>query len=72
MSEATLTVPGINCGHCAQKVTAALETAEGVEQVSVDIPSKTVKVVYDAERVGVEKLSTILGNANYPVASVRQ
>jgi copper chaperone len=72
MTEAILTVPDISCGHCAQTVTSALTPAEGVEQVTVDIPSKTVKVVYDGERVGVDKLSAILADADYPVANVSQ
>jgi copper chaperone len=70
MSEAVLTVPNISCEHCERSVKEALTPAEGVEQVTVDIPSKTVKVVYDAERVGVEQLSAILAAEDYPVASV--
>ncbi len=70
MSEATLTVPDISCEHCERSVLAALTPTDGVEQVTVDIPSKTVKVVYDANRVNVEDLSSILAAKDYPVASV--
>ena len=70
MSETVLTVPDISCEHCERTVKEALTPAEGVEQVTVDIPSKTVKVVYDAERVDVEQLSAILAAEDYPVASV--
>lgn len=72
MAEATLTVPDMSCEHCQQAVISALTPAEGVEQVTVDLPSKTVKVVFDAKRVGVEQLSTILAEEDYPVASVSQ
>ncbi len=70
MNEATLTVPGISCEHCERSVVAALTPAEGVEGVTVDIPNKTVKVVYDAGRVQIADLSEILAAADYPVASV--
>lgn len=72
MTEAILTVPNMSCQHCEQSVISALSPAEGVKQVTVDLPTKTVKVVYDAERVGVEKLSAILAEEDYPVARVSQ
>lgn len=72
MSETVLTVPNISCEHCERSVKEALTPAEGVEHVTVDIPAKTVNVVYDAERVGVEDLSAILAAADYPVESVSQ
>jgi copper chaperone len=72
MTEAILTVPDMSCEHCQQSVISALTPAEGVQQVTVDLPTKTVRVVFDAERVGVEKLSAILAEEDYPVASVSQ
>lgn len=72
MSEAVLTVPNISCQHCERSVIEALSPTEGVEQVSVDIPAKTVRVTYNAERVGIDDLSTLLAGRNYPVASVRE
>lgn len=72
MTEAILTVPDMSCAHCEQSVISALSPAEGVEQVTVDLPTKTVKVVFDAERVRVEQLSAILAEEDYPVASVSQ
>jgi copper chaperone len=72
MSEAVLNVPNISCQHCERSVIEALSPTEGVEQVSVDIPAKTVRVTYNAERVGIDDLSTILAGRNYPVASVRE
>ena len=70
MAETTLTVPGISCEHCERSVVAALTPTKGVERVSVDIPNKTIKVMYDAEHVQIEDLSAILAAADYPVASV--
>lgn len=72
MSEATLTVPNISCEHCERTVVEALSPTEGVEQVSVNIPTKTVKVVYDADKVSVDDFSTILAAEDYPVTNVSQ
>jgi len=72
MTETTLTVPNISCEHCERSVVSALSPTDGVQQVTVDIPSKTVKVVYDAARVKVEDMSAILAAEDYPVASVSQ
>lgn len=72
MSEAILTVPNISCEHCERSVVEALSPTEGVQQVSVDIPAKTVKVVYDAERVTVDDFSSILAAEDYPVTNVNQ
>ncbi len=72
MTETTLTVPNISCEHCERSVVSALSPADGVQQVTVDIPTKTVKVVYDPARVKIEDLSAILAAEDYPVASVSQ
>lgn len=65
-----LTVPDISCEHCVRSVTEALSPIEGVQQVSVDIPTKQVTVEYDQSLVGVEKMREILAEEDYPVASV--
>lgn len=70
MATTVLTVPDISCDHCVRSVTEALSPVEGVQQVSVDIPTKQVTVEYDQTRVDVEKMQEILAEEDYPVASV--
>lgn len=70
MATTVLTVPDISCDHCVRSVTEALSPVEGVQQVSVDIPTKQVTVEYDQTRVGVEKMQEILAEEDYPVVSV--
>ena len=72
MTETVLTVPNISCEHCERTVVEALAPTEGVENVSVDIPSKTVRVAYDADRVSVDQLSAILAAEDYPAAGTRR
>lgn len=69
MTETVLNVPNISCEHCERSVVEALTPTEGVENVRVDIPAKTVRVAYDADRVSVDQLSAILAAEDYPVAS---
>lgn len=71
MATTVLTVPDISCEHCAQTVSEALTPVDGVQQVSVDIPTKQVTVEYDQSIVGVEKMQEILAEEDYPVASAQ-
>ena len=47
MSEATLNIPGIHCGHCQTAIEGALDELEGVHSARVSVPERTVAVDYD-------------------------
>ncbi len=68
MVETTLSVPDVSCEHCVKTINGALGAVAGVEQVSTDIPSKTVHLKYDAQQVSMEKIEEILDDAGYTVA----
>ena len=70
MTQAILTVPDITCGHCEQVITQALAPVEGVQRVAVDIPTRQVRVDYDPARVGVEQMTAILAEEEYPSAGI--
>jgi copper chaperone len=63
----TLTVNGMNCGHCTQTITKAIMAIDAKATVETDIPSKTVKVSTDLER---EKISAAVVDAGYDVLSI--
>ena len=69
MAKTTLSVPDISCEHCERTITEALTPLDGVREVKVDIPGKTVNVEYDDQKVGIERFKTILQEEDYPVAS---
>ncbi len=69
MATVVMTVPDISCEHCQRTITSALTPVEGVETVSVDIPTKQVTVAYDEARVSVARMKEILQGEEYPVAS---
>ena len=47
MSQATYTVTGMTCGHCADAVTSEITTLAGVQTVAVDVESGQVTVISD-------------------------
>ena len=49
----TVTAPNISCEHCQHAIEGALGTLDGVQTVTVDIPTKRVEVRYDARTPGV-------------------
>ena len=50
----TLQITGMSCGHCVRTVQEALEDAEGVEVLGVEVGSARVR--YDPEQVPRERL----------------
>lgn len=55
----------MNCGGCAAKVKNALTAVKGVEDVTVDLPTKSVKVSYDAAQTDVDKLKEAFYGIKY-------
>lgn len=47
MTEMTLNVPDIHCGHCASSIEGAVAEVNGVERVKVAIDAHTVDVAFD-------------------------
>jgi len=72
MATSVLNVPDISCEHCERTITTALTPVAGVRSVSVDIPGKQVRVDYDEAQVKVDRLTEILVEQDYPVASVAE
>ncbi|MFM6921651.1 MAG: heavy-metal-associated domain-containing protein [Polynucleobacter victoriensis] len=62
----TLTVNGMNCGHCTQTITKAIMAIDAKATVETDIPSKTVKVSSDKS---IEVLSSAISEAGYEVTA---
>jgi len=52
----TLTVQGMKCGACSDKVTAALKAVDGVHAAAVSHADGQARVAYDAGKVEVAKL----------------
>ncbi len=72
MSQISLNVPDISCGHCEKTVLEALQDKPGVKAVQVDIPSKTVYLDYDESAYSLDQVKEVLDEEGYPVASVAE
>lgn len=61
----TLSAPDIMCGGCANAIRKAVGSVAGVEDVSVDIASKSVAVRHSTA-VGEDSLAAALDRAGFP------
>ncbi len=64
----TLIAPDISCEHCQHAIEGAVGKVEGVSSVKVDIPTKSIHLIYDPERVSLEKIEEVLDDTGYTVA----
>jgi copper chaperone len=48
MPDTKLSVPDIHCNHCKMSLEGALGQVAGVKQATVDVPTATIAVTYDA------------------------
>jgi copper chaperone len=47
MSQKTLEVEGLSCGHCKKAVETALEDLAGVKKAEVDLEAANIDIDYD-------------------------
>jgi copper chaperone len=67
MESTTLTAPDISCEHCQRAIEGALGKLDGIGPVSVDIPSKTVQVSYNNQKLTEAKIVEVLDEIGYTV-----
>ena len=67
MESITLVAPDISCQHCQHAIEGALGQIAGVSSVKVDIPTKTVHVDYDPQRLTLQKIEEVLDDVGYTV-----
>jgi copper chaperone CopZ len=61
-------IPKIRCEGCAQTITTALGALTGVLATQVTIPSKEVRVEFDAARLDEGRVRQTLAEAGFPPA----
>ena len=69
MTEKTLRVPDMSCGHCTAAVEGELNRLSGVESSLADVEKGTVEVTYDEGKVTTEDLKDAIEEAGYTVAA---
>ncbi len=63
---ATLQVDNMTCASCPVIVKKALSSLEGVENVTVDLETKTANVTFDDSKTSLEEITGTTGNAGFP------
>lgn len=61
-----LNAQDIACKSCANAITNSLVGMDGVQDVSVDVATKTVHVQYDENRVSLQQILQRLDEAGFP------
>jgi copper chaperone len=69
MTEKTLRVPDMSCGHCKAAVEGELNRLSGVQRANADLEKGTVEVSYDEGTVSTEDLKGAIEEAGYTVAA---
>jgi copper chaperone len=69
MTEKTLRVPDMSCGHCKAAVEGELNKLSGVRKANAEIEKGTVEVTYDESTVTTEDLKGVIEEAGYTVAA---
>ena len=72
IQEIVLAVPDVSCEHCVRTINGALGALAGVEEVSTDIPTKSVHLRYDAHQLSEEQIEATLDDAGYTVVKEPQ
>jgi copper chaperone len=67
MTNRTLTVPEISCGHCKQSIEAAVAPLEGVDRVEVQIEAQTVEFDFDGSDETLAAIVTAIEDVGYAV-----
>ncbi len=70
MTKVVLDVPAIDCPHCSQAITKALQPKEGVQRVHVDVPGQQVHLEFDERAISLEQVKDILAKEDYEVEAV--
>ncbi len=63
-----LNVPAISCEHCKRAIESAVYDLEGVGDVEVEVPAKSVSVRFDAAEVTIESIREAIEEEGYAVA----
>jgi copper chaperone len=69
MTEKTLRVPDMHCGHCKAAVEGELNKLSGVEYSKADVEKGTVEVFFDEGNVSTADLKGAIEEAGYTLAS---
>ncbi|MTV48926.1 copper chaperone CopZ [Heliobacillus mobilis] len=69
MTDITLKVEGMSCGHCKAAVEKALNNLTGVSKAEVNLAAKEVAISFDGTQTSVDVIKEAIEDAGYDVIS---
>ncbi len=69
MTHKNINVEGMTCEHCVETVTKAVNSIDGISQVSVDLDKKQVTVDFDESRTDMDAISSKIIEVGFEVVS---
>ena len=67
MTQTTLSVPDISCGHCKTSIEGAVKPLDGVDTAEVSIDDRNVDVTYDPSKIDLGDIVTAISDQGYEV-----
>lgn len=68
MTQITLSIPDISCGHCKSSIEGAVNPLEGVETAIVAIDDRNVAIEYDGSEATMEAIVNAIDEQGYEIA----
>ncbi|WP_321418458.1 copper ion binding protein [uncultured Methanomethylovorans sp.] len=69
MTQETINIKGMMCGHCQATVEKAIKAVKGVKNVKVDLANKNATVEYDVADTDINKIKKAVTDAGYEVVN---
>ena len=69
MTQQTLSVPDISCGHCKSSIEGAVAPMDGVTKAEVSIDDRNVNVEYDPSKIELSSIIDAISDQGYEVES---
>lgn len=67
MKKTVLTIHGIHCTSCCNKIESSLKKVTGIKEVSVNVATSKASVSYDPKKVSFQKIVEIIKNLGFKV-----
>lgn len=64
MAMSVLTLEGVTCAMCANEVSNALQSVQGVQNFDVDLADKVTVITYDDDQVSDSFIQKTIGKVN--------
>jgi copper chaperone len=67
MTQVTLSVPDVSCGHCKSSIEGAVNPLDGVDTAVVAIDDRNVAITYDGSATTMDAIIAAIDEQGYEV-----